>query len=564
MKQTILRNLALISLIAVLISSVASVVAVHGLHLDYTANELRSDAHLILDLLEEALSVEELVEMGAGASAGTRITVVAPDGTVLYDNRADPAAMENHSQREEIRAAREHGRAESRRLSGTLGLRTFYYAVLLPDGIVIRFAKETHSFLSTLYRMLTLILLLVAGVLVTAVILGEKMAASITTPINHLNLDSPLDNEIYPELSPLLARIHSQNLRIAGQVQALEEQQQRLNTIAANMTEGLMLLDHAAQVIYLNPSAAHFLGIRVGETERCLGQSLWTFNRDLKLRQGVEQALNGQHAETVLEVGGGRYQVLLSPVSAEDRQKRGVVMIAVDITDKYEAEQLRREFTGNVSHELKTPLTAISSYAELLKEGMVQAEDVTGFGARIYEEAGRMIALVEDLLKLSQLDERVEVRPKAEVDLLSVAQKVVERLRPLADEKRVQLRVEGEPAMVWGDEAILFELVYNLCDNGIKYNRPSGGRVAVSCFSQGDKVVLEVADNGIGIPQAHQGRVFERFYRIDKSHSRKTGGTGLGLSIVKHAAAYHGASIDLHSAEDAGTTITIRFPALDG
>lgn len=560
MKNTILRNLILVTLIGVLISSVVSVVAVHSMHLASTGRELRSDAQFILQLLGENPNLEQLQNTEALLEAGTRVTLVAPDGTVLYDNRADAALMENHLSRREIQGALLQGEAEGRRLSRTLGSNTFYYAVLLPSGQVIRFAKDTDSFLYTLYRMFTLILLVAAGVLITAAFVGERLAESMVTPINNLDLDRPLDNEVYPELAPLLLKLHRQNQRIAHQVEALKGQQEQLQAIATNMTEGLLLVDSKANIVYLNPSAAQLLGLAPASEGQYLGRSLWQFNRDLGLRQGVGRGLRGEHTEVLLTVGKERYQLLISPFSGEGGE-RGVVLIAVNITKKFELEQLRREFTANVSHELKTPLTAISSLAELLKNGLVRSADVAGFAERIYDEAQRMIRLVQDLLRLSQLDEGAEIRPKSPVDLFQIAREVAERLQPLAAEQGVALEVQGSSGLVQGDPGILFELIYNLCDNSIKYNRP-GGQVLVSCVRSEDKVVLKVADTGIGIPKAHHSRIFERFYRVDKSHSRKTGGTGLGLSIVKHAAAYHQASLTLESEENVGTTITLTFPAL--
>jgi two-component system phosphate regulon sensor histidine kinase PhoR len=549
-----------LTLIAVVISSVASVIVVYDVHLDNTKAELLADAEFVLTLRDEIPSSSDLMELGAvKRNQNTRITVVGPGGRVLYDNWANVVEMENHSDREEIKVAFEQGKAESQRLSNTLGINTLYYAVLWDDGNVIRFAKETESFLSTLYRLLSLIILLIVAVTIVALWLGEKMANSIITPINNLDLDDPLGNDVYAELSPLLLRISRQNKDIKRQVAQLEKQQERFQTITTHMVEGLILLDDYARIVYMNPSAFRILGSPGSGISEFVGKSLLTFNRDLDVRKVVEQGINGKTDETMLTIDDQHYQLLVSPVSGEDEETHGVIIIVVNVTQKYEIERMRKEFSGNVSHELRTPLTAISSYAELLKNDMVQPEDVGEFAERIYYEAKRMTALVDDILKLSRLDERVDIAPQNNVDLRILAEEVAESLRPLAEARNVELVVTGETATVMGDAGMLFEMIYNLCDNAIKYNRDTGGRVEVNCRSEEDRVLLQVSDNGKGIAKEHQGRVFERFYRVDKSHSRKTGGTGLGLSIVKNVAAYHGATVKLESAENAGTKIEVEF-----
>ena len=560
MKETILRRMIVLTLIAVVISSVASVIVVYDVHLDNTKAELLADAEFVLTLRDEIPSSSDLMELGAvKRNQNTRITVVGPGGRVLYDNWANVVEMENHSDREEIKVAFEQGKAESQRLSNTLGINTLYYAVLWDDGNVIRFAKETESFLSTLYRLLSLIILLIVAVTIVALWLGEKMANSIITPINNLDLDDPLGNDVYAELSPLLLRISRQNKDIKRQVAQLEKQQERFQTITTHMVEGLILLDDYARIVYMNPSAFRILGSPGSGISEFVGKSLLTFNRDLDVRKVVEQGINGKTDETMLTIDDQHYQLLVSPVSGEDEETHGVIIIVVNVTQKYEIERMRKEFSGNVSHELRTPLTAISSYAELLKNDMVQPEDVGEFAERIYYEAKRMTALVDDILKLSRLDERVDIAPQNNVDLRILAVEVAESLRPLAEARNVELVVTGETATVMGDAGMLFEMIYNLCDNAIKYNRDTGGRVEVNCRSEEDRVLLQVSDNGKGIAKEHQGRVFERFYRVDKSHSRKTGGTGLGLSIVKNVAAYHGATVKLESAENAGTKIEVEF-----
>lgn len=559
MKQTILRSMVILTLIAVIISSAASIFVVYNIHFDYTKDDLQQNAAFVLSLLEETHSLPELANSQAVATANTRITIIGADGSVSFDNEADHEQMGNHNDREEIITAREYGTGEGQRLSGTLGTRTLYYAVLIADGTVIRFAKDIASFTYTLYRMLTLVALVIAGITVIAVWLGEKMADSIITPINNINLDKPLENDVYDELSPLLTKIYRQNRAINDHVEILESQQEQFRAISTNMGEGLILLDDQARILYMNISALNVLAEQTNAIETLLGKNLLVLNRDLKLRKTVQQGLKGDYAETILALDDKCYQVSVNAVLDEEKIT-GAVVLLLDITQKYEAEQMRKEFSANVSHELKTPLTVISSYAELLKNDMVKPEDITDFAGRIYDETNRMSTLINDILRLSRLDERVEVRPKEEVDLYELSQQVIDRLSPFAEIKSVNLSLSGVSAGVVGDPVVLFELVYNLCENAIKYNREKDGQVSVNCFKEDNLVALQIRDNGIGIPKEHQDRIFERFYRVDKSHSRKTGGTGLGLSIVKHAAAYHDATLKLESVEGVGTTITIKFP----
>ncbi len=559
MKQNILRSMAILTLIAVIITSVITIFVVYRINQDYIETDLEENANFILALLDESYTLDQFISSNSIANNSTRITIVAASGEVLYDNRVNAEEMENHGDRKEIQTAFETGEAKSRRLSSTLGISTSYYAVLLNDGHVIRFAREIDSFIYTLYRMLTLIVLIIVGVIIIALGIGDKMADSIITPINNIDLDKPLSNDVYDELSPLLTRIFRQNQDIKRQVRAYENQQEQFSTITTNMAEGLILLDHRARIVYINKSAFNILGDTGDEIDKFINENLLVLNRDLELRKTVQKALKGEHAETVLAIEGKSYQLLVSPI-ADEANAYGVIILLLDITQRYEIEKMRKEFSGNVSHELRTPLTAISSYAELLSSDMVKPEDVQGFARRIQDETTRMIALVDDILKLSRLDERVEIEPKEEVDLYDLALKVVDRLKPLSDAQKVELVVTGEPVAITGDAAILFEIIYNLCENGIKYNREQGGRVVVNCTQDKNNVVLEVTDNGIGIPAKYQPRIFERFYRVDQSHSRKTGGTGLGLAIVKHAAAYHDATVNLESKEKVGTKITIKFP----
>jgi two-component system phosphate regulon sensor histidine kinase PhoR len=560
MKETILSRMVILTLIAVLISSVASVIVVYNAHLDRTSLELRADAEFIMALVEENSPVLRLMKLEAlQRNDHTRLTIIAPDGRVLYDNWANASEMENHADRKEVVLALEQGEAEVGRLSATLDRHILYFALLMDDGNVVRFAKETESIPSTLYQMLSLIVLLIIGITLVAFWLGDRMANAIITPINGLNLDDPLGNDVYAELSPLLLRINSQNKGLRKHMVELQRQQERFQTITTYLAEGLILLDHSARIVYMNSSAHSILGSPGSEISEFIGRSLLTFNRDPELRRSVEQGLGGYTDQSMLTIGGKHYELLVSPIAGEHEKTQGVIIILVDVTEKQESERMRKEFSANVSHELRTPLTAISSLAEVLKNDLVSPADVPEFAGRIHDEAQRLSKLVDDILKLSRLDERVDMAEKEKVDLYHLIKEVKARLEPLAVAKNVEFVLAGQSAEVMGDPGILFEMIYNLCDNAIKYSGEDGGKVEVSCLREGDKVVLKVADNGQGIPAQHHERIFERFYRVDKSHSRATGGTGLGLAIVKHAAAYHGASIHLQSQEGVGTTITLEF-----
>lgn len=558
MGRLILRNMIILTLISVIFASFFTLAAVYRIFNENTRDDLRREADLIIGLLDEGYTFTQLKESQAINEGPTRITIIARDGEVLYDNRADASQMDNHLMRQEVQEAMEEGTAESFRLSSTLGRQTFYYATLMDDGTVLRFAKTTDSPLFTLYRLMSLIGLVVLAVALVAFTLAERMVKGILTPINNIDLDKPLENEIYDELAPLLTRVSRQQKEIRRQVTEIENKQEEFLAITGNMAEGLLIIDAKTRIVSINPSALRILSEGTELPQHFLGKSVWTLTRDISLQKSIQQGLEGKSTEPVLAVGDKRYQAFVNPVF-DYTVIRGLIILLWDITQKYEAEQMRKEFSGNVSHELKTPLTSISSYAELMKNDMVKAEDRQRFAQHIYDETQRMIALVEDILKLSRLDEKVELHPREDLDLLSVVQSVVVRLQPLAGRNDVTLSVTGEPVSIVGDRAILFEMIYNLIHNGIKYNRKRG-HVQISCTKHGDKAVLQVADNGIGIPKAHQERVFERFYRVDKSHSKKTGGTGLGLSIVKHGARYHNADIKLESVENQGTTVAILFP----
>lgn len=557
MKQTILQNMIILTVIAVLASAVFTTAAVYTVFNNKLREELENSADFVTDLLEAGYDLEELLRSDAVANSATRITLIAEDGEVLFDNHADIREMENHLHREEVQEALEEGSSQTVRRSRTIGTRTLYYAVRLNSGQILRFAVTTESIVYTLYRLLTLIGIMLVAVITAAFLLGEKMAEGIIYPLNNLDLDNPLNNEVYGEITPLLTRIHRQNLAIEQQIQQLQAQQDDFIALTNNMAEGLIVVDKIGRIVTVNISALNLFGESNNSDTSFIGKNLLVLSRDIHLNQAVEEALKGEKAEDVITVNEKSYQVFADPIF-EGSAVRGALVLLIDISSKYAVEQMRKEFAGNVSHELKTPLTAISSYAELIRDGIARPEDIPEFAAHIYAETQRMIALVDDILKLSRLDEKVDLGPTQSINLLALAGQAEQALRPLADNRQVEVKVSGRPLTVAGNEAILFEMVYNLIDNAIKYSN-TGGHVDVKVLEQDGAVLLQVADQGIGIPKQHQGRVFERFYRVDKSHSKKTGGTGLGLSIVKHAALYHNAEVSLESEENKGTTVTVKF-----
>lgn len=557
MKQTILQNMIILTVIAVLASAVFTTAAVYTVFNNKLREELENSADFVTDLLEAGYDLEELLRSDAVANSATRITLIAEDGEVLFDNHADIREMENHLHREEVQEALEEGSSQTVRRSRTIGTRTLYYAVRLNSGQILRFAVTTESIVYTLYRLLTLIGIMLVAVITAAFLLGEKMAEGIIYPLNNLDLDNPLNNEVYGEITPLLTRIHRQNLAIEQQIQQLQAQQDDFIALTNNMAEGLIVVDKTGRIVTVNISALNLFGESNNSNTSFIGKNLLVLSRDIHLNQAVEEALKGEKAEDVITVNEKSYQVFADPIF-EGSAVRGALVLLIDISSKYAVEQMRKEFAGNVSHELKTPLTAISSYAELIKDGIARPEDIPEFAAHIYAETQRMIALVDDILKLSRLDEKVDLGPTQSINLLALAGQAEQALRPLADNRQVEVKVSGRPLTVAGNEAILFEMVYNLIDNAIKFSN-TGGHVDVKVLEQDGAVLLQVADQGIGIPKQHQGRVFERFYRVDKSHSKKTGGTGLGLSIVKHAALYHNAEVSLESEENKGTTVTVKF-----
>ena len=482
-----------------------------------------------------------------------RITWLRGDGTVLYDTQADAATMENHAQREEVQQALATGEGESSRYSSTLLQKTVYYAKRLPDGTVLRLSAVRVTAGVLVLNMLQPILLVLAAALILSGVLAGRLARRITEPLNRLDLEQPLENDTYEELAPLLRRMEHQRLLLRQQMDELKRRSEEFEQITGSMNEGLLLLDEAGTVLSINPAAQRLLGANTD----CVGQDLLTVDRDVALSEAVREAKAQGHSEFRGQRNGREYQFDVTRIQSEGRTA-GVVLLVFDVTERAFAERNRREFTANVSHELKTPLQGIIGSAELLENGMVKQEDVPRFVGHIRAEAQRLVTLIGDIIRLSQLDEG-EPMPTEPVELLAVAQEAAENLQGAAAARDVTVTVEGEPVEIPGVKRLLYEIVYNLCDNAIKYN-VAGGSVRLTVARCGTEAAVTVADTGIGIPADQQSRVFERFYRVDKSHSKASGGTGLGLSIVKHAVQYHHGTIHLQSEVGQGTEIRVTFP----
>ena len=482
-----------------------------------------------------------------------RITWVAADGSVLFDTQADASAMENHAQRQEVRQALAYGEGESSRYSSTLLQKTVYYAKLLPDGTVLRLSSVRVTAGVLMLNMLQPLLLLVIAVLILSGVLAGRLAKRITEPLNRLDLENPLENDTYEELAPLLRRMEHQRRQIDRQMDELKQRAEEFQQITGSMNEGLVLLDENGAILSINPAAQRLLGT----DNACVGQDILTVDRDVSLSDSLRTAAQEGHSEFRGRRGGREYQFDISRIQTEGRTA-GTVLLVFDVTERAFAEQNRREFTANVSHELKTPLQGIIGSAELLENGMVKQEDVPRFVGHIRSEAQRLVTLIGDIIRLSQLDEG-EPMPTETVDLLEVTREAAENLQTAAAARDLTVTVEGQPAELEGVRRLLYEIVYNLCDNAIKYN-VTGGRVDLSVSCTGGTAAVMVRDTGIGIPADQQDRVFERFYRVDKSHSKASGGTGLGLSIVKHAVQYHHGVIELKSELGKGTEIRVTFP----
>ena len=483
-----------------------------------------------------------------------RITYIDQDGTVLFDNEADVSEMKNHSDRTEFQKAEKYGAGESSRYSDTLSEKTIYYALRLKDGTVLRVSGTQDSVLALVENLIFPLCGLLCLMLILSGIMASAISKRIVKPINELDLESPKENQVYEELSPLLSKIHRQNREIQNQLELAKQQQEEFSLITENMQEGLIVIDKYTMILSANSSAWNLFHMDRG----CQGESVYCLDREEEFRHAIEQVLSGEHTELVLKLNGSDIQLIANPV-IRDKKTEGAVVLLVNVTEKLERESLRREFSANVSHELKTPLTSISGFAEIMQGGLVKCEDIPQFAGRIYKESQRLLQLVEDVIQISQLDEEKTSYTWEPVDVYQVCKNAFESLKEKAKRLNVHLYICGEYMKMEAVRTLLEEAVYNVCDNAIKYNR-NDGSVSVFLTQTAQEIQIVVKDTGVGITKEDQDRVFERFYRVDKSHSKEIGGTGLGLSIVKHAVGALKGSVILRSEEGNGTEICMKFP----
>ena len=484
----------------------------------------------------------------------SRITLIDQDGSVLYDSQAEASSMENHKDREEVKEAAETGKGKAVRMSETLSEKTIYYALRLEDGKILRVSSTQYSVLALVYQLIVPVLWILLLMIVLSGLFASRLSKKVVEPVNKLDLEHPEENEVYEEMAPLLSRMYKQNREIKNQIDTARRQQEEFSIITENMQEGLVVIDRYTMILSGNASVWKLFHVNGPKN----GESVYVLNRSEEFQSIIDKALDGKHNEAVLKVDGSDIHVVANPVMREE-QVEGAVLLLVNVTEKLEREKLRREFSANVSHELKTPLTSISGFAEIIQDGYVKEEDVRAFAGRIYKEAQRLITLVEDVIRISQLDEGEVPYEWTETDLYQTAKNVFGTLSEAAKKQDVHLYIEGDRVQLHTVPNILEEVLFNLCDNAIKYNKP-GGNVCICLTENEESVCISVKDNGVGIPKEDQSRVFERFYRVDKSHSKEIGGTGLGLSIVKHGVSFLGGEVELESTPGQGTEITVSFP----
>jgi two-component system phosphate regulon sensor histidine kinase PhoR len=547
------------SMIAVVVSVLLlSLALITGVLYEHFESAMLDQMRTTASFVEQGVKEDGMKYLDEMSSSQCRITWIEADGTVKFDNRSDPSTMENHADRAEVKEALENESGTSIRRSSTLSEHTLYYAKRMQDGTVLRLAMSQRSVLFLMGGMISPVVFIFLAACALAGVLSYRVSKKIVKPLGSIDLQHPEQVETYDELSPFLQRIAAQNQEIRSQMEEIRKQQQEFSMITENMSEGLFVVDRNYQILSYNRSAVRIFGM----APESVPENLLAVNRSEGFRSVVDSALKGRHAQENLELDGRVYQIIASPVCQQEDALDlvGAVILTLDVTEKEAQEQYRREFTANVSHELKTPLTSISGIAEIIRNGIVRPEDIPHFAGKIYDESQRLITLIGDIIKLSRLDENQVPMERESVDLLETARDVVQQLASVARKNGVTLVTNGSHGVVNGVRQVLGEMVYNLCENAVKYNRP-GGRVWVDVRQAADHVELCVKDTGIGIPAAEQGRIFERFYRVDKSHSKAVGGTGLGLSIVKHGAALHHATIHVDSEPGEGTAITLTFPA---
>lgn len=547
MNKKIFRSSVAVALVVL----ISSIVLIMSILFQYFENQLQSELESEANYIAYAVENQGIDYINNFSNSSKRITLISPDGDVLADTSADESGLENHSDRQEVIDALKNGKGTSIRYSKTLAEKTIYYAMKMQDGNILRVSTTQYTVAAILFSIIQPILIVFVIAVAISFALAQKVSKSIIKPINELDLDNPLNNEPYDELAPLLRKISKQKHTIEKQIKEAEHKQEEFRLITENMKEGFIVVDNKRNLLTYNRSALKLLGISRDKPDDILSAD------NDKLTFVIDKALDGVREKSNLTLNDNYYSLIANPVFENDNVIGAVVLI-IDITESVKREQLRQEFTSNVSHELKTPLTSISGFAEMMKNGGTPDSVVTDFSSSIYDEAQRLITLVNDIIKISELDEKNARVDSEEVDLYELSADIINRLKPIADKRNISLNLIGESTVVSGTEKILDEMIYNLCDNAIKYNVDSG-TVDIILSESNNNIKLTVRDTGIGIPQSEQNRVFERFYRVDKSHSKEIGGTGLGLSIVKHAAIYHNAEIKLKSELGKGTSITVIF-----
>lgn len=550
MTKRILRSILLVAVLVLAASTGATLGILYYHFGGQLEEELRREASY-LSVSVEKEGIEAFDDLPADAE---RVTYIDTDGTVLFDNRADENGMENHGDREEVKEALEQGSGRAVRNSDTLSQRTLYYALRLSDGKVLRVSSTQYNIPGLLGGMIQPLLIILILMAVLSAWIAYRVSRGIVEPINQLDLDHPEDNQVYDEIAPLLTKINRQQKQIRREIADAKRQQEEFSIITENMEEGFVILDVHTEVLSYNSSALKLLGAEESRERR----SILAMNRSQEFQRIVEQVLSGRHVITMLELGDRSCQIAANPVF-HDNEVSGAVLLILDVTERMKGEQMRREFTANVSHELKTPLTSISGFAEIISDGFVKPEDTRKFAGRIFKEAQRLITLVNDVIKISQLDEGKLPYEREETDLYELCREILRRMEERASAAGVHLYLKGPHKKITTVQTILDEVLNNLCDNGIKYNK-KGGNLTVTIEEGEGETRISVEDQGIGIPAEDQKRVFERFYRVDKSHSKAIGGTGLGLSIVKHGAMYLGAEVKVESTLGKGSTFTLVLP----
>ncbi len=541
------------SFFATLIVLTATVAFIIGILFNLFERRIQAELESEANYLSQAIENEGMDFFDKFESGNNRVTLISESGNVLFDSQAVAQELDNHSEREEIKQAMETGSGMSVRYSKTLTEKTVYYATRLSDNSVLRVSTEQYTVITILLGLFHPLLIILIIAVVLTCILSARVSKAIIKPINELDLERPENNDAYEELAPLLEKIAAQKQTIDGQLRLARKRQEEFKLITENMSEGFLVIDKETNLLTCNRAALRLLGI-----ETAPAGSVLSLCRIKNFREVIDRVLSGERAENTMTQNERVYSLIATPVFVEDESVIGAVVIIIDITESEKREALRREFTANVSHELKTPLTSISGFAELMKDGGVPAEAAADFSKAIYDEAQRLISLVNDIIKISELDEKSIASENETVDLYELSGEIIDRLRSEAAKRNITLNLIGSAARVSGVRKILDEMIYNLCDNAIKYNKENGV-VDIILNNTENYITVTVRDTGIGIPPAHRGRVFERFYRVDKSHSKAVGGTGLGLAIVKHGAIYHNARLSLDSVEGKGTSVTISF-----